>query len=178
MLTNKRQAKYAVVLASAFFIASVGEVKARTAIGQASATVISAIASTPIEIRLQASPLNVQNTSAGFGFASFQSSGGVFSVTAQPVVSLIGINANGVASFSVSGDSTSSYVVRSLGAESTVSRTQAVSPNGTASGSLAASAALIVPAQALIGGSRLSIVISQATELGRWGDTIVEINYN
>ena len=178
MLTSKRQAKYAIVLASAFVIASVGEVKARTAIGQVSATVISAVVSTPIQIRLQASPLNVQNTPAGFGFATFQPSGGVFSVTAQPMVSLIGVNANGVASFSVSGDSTSSYVVRSLGAESTVSRTQTASPTGTGSGSLAASAALIVPAQALVGGNRLSIVISQASQLGQFGNTIVEINYN
>ena len=178
MLTNKRQAKCAVVLALAFVIASVGEVKARTAIGQASATVISAIASTPIEIRLQTSPLNVQNTSAGFGFANFQSSGGGQIATAQPIVSLIGIDANGVASFSVSGDATSSYFVRSASSDSSVVQSQTISQNGASPTSANVVAGLIVPAQALIGGGRLSIEISQVLLLGQGGNTIVEINYN
>ena len=178
MLMSKRQAKCAVVLASAIVIAFVGEVKARTAIGQVSATVISSIASTPIEIRLQASQLYVQDTSAGFGFASFQPSGGGFSVTAQPIVSFIGIDANGVASFSVSGDATSSYVVRPVGGESNGVQTQTGSSTGTASSVANVVAGLIVPAQALIGGGRLSIEINQVSLLGQGGNMIVEINYN
>lgn len=179
MVTSKRKAKYVVLLASAFVIASVGEAKARTAIGQASATVISEIASMPILIRMQTPQLNMQNTSAGVGFASNQISGDGFSGSTQPIVTLIGIDAAGVATFSVSGAATSGYVVRSEGGGSTGVQTQTVSPTGTASTAVNATAGLIVPAQALIGGGRLSIEISQAASTrGQGRNLIVEINYN
>ena len=178
MPTSKRQAKYAIVFVSAFVIACVGEVKARTAIGQVSATVISAVASTPIEIRLKAAPLNVRNTSTGFGFARFQPFGGGQIATAQPTVSLIEIDVNGVASFSVSGDATSSYVVRSARSDSSVVQSQTIAQTGASPTSANVAGGLIIPAQALIGGGRLSIEISEVLLLGQGGNTIVEINYN
>jgi len=178
MLMSKLKVGYAVAFASAFVIASVGEVKARTAIGQANVTVISEIASMPILIRMQTPQLNVQNTSAGVGFASNQISGDGFSSSTQPSVTLIGIDAAGVATFSVSGAATSGYVIRSEGGGNTGVQTQTVSPTGTALTAVNATAGLIVPAQALIGGGRLSIEISQASTRAQGGNLIVEINYN
>lgn len=180
MLTTKRKAKYAVVLALVFMIASVGEVKARTAIGQVSATVISEITSMPVlvAIRLQTSQLSTQGASAGFGFISVQSPSGGFSATPQSTASLISVDANGVVSFSVSGDVTSSYVVRSTDVGGTDVQTQTVPPSGTSLTASNAATGLIVPAQALIGGGRLSIEISQASQLGQGGNMIVEISYN
>ena len=177
MPMSKRNAKCAVVLASAFLIVAVGEVKARTAIGQASATVISAIAPTPVAIRLQTSLSPVLDTSTGFGFSSFQSIGG-FKASQQPTVTLICIDDDGVASFSVSGDATSSYVIRSAGTDDSVVQTQTASQTCASSTAANAAASLIVPAQMLIGGGRLSIEISKPSLLRQAGNMIVVINYN
>ena len=178
MLTSKRQAKCAVVLASALMTVSVGEVKAGTAIGRASATVISEITSLPVVIRLQTSQSSTQGVSAGFNFASLQSSNGGFSMTQQSIASMINISADGVVSFSVSGDATSSYVVRYTGRDVTSVETQTVSLVGTASTASNLAAGLIVPAQALIGGNGLSIEISQISQAQQAGNMIVEISYN
>ena len=177
MPMSKRNAKYAVVLASAFLIVAVGEVKARTAIGQASATVISATASTPVAIRLQTSLSPVLDTSTGFGFASFQSIGG-FKASQQPTVRLICIDDDGVASFSVSGDVTSSYVIRPAGTDDSVVRPQKASQTCASLTAANVAAGLIIPAQMLIGGGRLSIEISQPSLLRQAGNMIVVINYN
>ena len=178
MLTTKRQAKCAVVLASAFLIASVGEVKARTAIGQVSATVISVMTSMPIVIRLQTSQFYLQNTSAGVDAAIYQFTVDGFSGSSKSGLTLVSIDAAGVASFSVSGDTTSGYVVRAGGGENFGDQTQAASSEDTSLDDLNAAAELIVPAQALIGGGRLSIVVSQASTGGRRGQMNVEVNYN
>ena len=178
MLTSKRKVKYAVVLTSVFLTASVGDVKARTAIGQASATVISAIATTPVEIRLQVSFSPTLSTSPGIGSAGFQSLVSGISAPAQPTVSLIGIDANGVASFSVSGAATSSYVVRPASSVVGSVETQTITQTGSLPTAANLAASLIVPAQTLVGGGRLSIQISQSSLFGQGGNMIVEINYN
>ena len=178
MLTSKRQAKCAVVLVFAFVIASVGEVKAGTAIGRASATVISGITSLPVVIRLQTPQLSTQSAPAGFNFVSFQSSNGSYSATQQSIASMISVSAGGVVSFSVSGDATSSYLVRYAGGNGMVVETQTVSPSGTSLIASNVATGLIVPAQVLIGGNRLSIEISQISQAQQEGNMIVEISYN
>ena len=177
MLTSKLKAKYAIAIASVFFIAYVGDVKASTAIGRASATVISAIASTPVAIRLRSSPSPVLDTSTGFGFSSFQSIGG-FKASQQPTVRLICIDDDGLASFSVSGDVTSSYVIRPAGTDDSVVRPQTDFQTCAALTVANVAAGLIVPAQMLIGGGRLSIEISKSSLLRQVGNMIVVINYN
>lgn len=177
MFTSELKAKHALVIASVFLIAYVGDVKASTAIGQASATVISAIAPTPVAIRLQTSLFPVLDTSTGFGFASFQSIGG-FKASQQPTVTLICIDSNGVASFSVSGDATSSYVIRSADTDNSAEQSQTGSQTCTSSTAANAAAGLIVPSQVLIGGGRLSIEISKSSLLRQAGNMIVVINYN
>ena len=178
MLTTKRQANRAVVLALAFVIASVGEVNARTAIGQASATVISEMRSMPIVIRLQTSQSYVQNTSAEADIGTYQFTADGFSGSSKSGLTLVSIDAAGVASFSVSGDTTSGYVVRAGGGENIGDQIQDASSGDTSSNDDNAAAELIVPAQALIGGGRLSIVVSQASTGGRRGQMNVEVNYN
>ena len=178
MVKSKRQAKYAVVLVSAFVIASVGEVNARTAIGQASATVISEMTSMPIVIRLQTSQSYVQNTSAEADIGTYQFTVDGFSGSSKSGLTLVSIDAAGVASFSVSGDTTSGYVVRAGGGENFGDQTQAASSEDTSLDDVNAAAELIVPAQALIGGGRLSIVVSQASTGGLRGQMNVQVNYN
>ena len=178
MLTSKRQAKCAVVLALAIVIASVGEVKARTAIGQVSATVISEMTSMPIVIRMQTSQSYIQNTSSGADAATYQFIVDGFSGSSRSGLTLVSIDAAGVASFSVSGDTTSGYVVRAGGGENIGDQIQAASSDDTSLDDANAAAELIVPAQALIGGGRLSIVVSQASTGGRRGQMNVEVNYN
>ena len=178
MLESKRQAKYAVVFASAFVIASVGAVNARTGIGQASATVISEMTPMPIVVRLQTSQSYIQNTSVGADAATYQFTVGGSSGSLRSGLTLISIDAAGVASFSVSGDTTSGYVVRAGGGENIGDQIQEASPEDTSLDDANAAAELIVPAQALIGGGRLSIVVSQASTGGRSGQMNVEVNYN
>ena len=178
MLTSKRHAKRTVGLALAFVTVFVGEVKAVTAVGRASATVISEITSLPVVIRLQTSQLSTQRALAGFNFISFQSVNGGFSATSQSIASMINLSAGGVVSFSVSGNATSSYVVRYAGGDGTGVETQTTSSIGTASTASNAAAGLIVPAQALIGGNGLSIEISQISQAQQEGNMIVEISYN
>ena len=178
MLISKRQAKCAVVLASAFVVAYVGEVKARTAVGQVSAVVISEMTSMPIVIRMQTSQSYVQNTSVEADAAIFQFTVDGFSGLSKSGLTLVSIDAAGVASFSVSGDTTSGYVVRAGGGENLGDQTQAASSEDTSLDDVNAAAELIVPAQALIGGGRLSIVVSQASTGGRRGQMNVEVNYN
>ena len=175
---NKRKAKCVVTLASILVMVFVAEVQARSATGQVNATVISAIAPTPVAIRLRTSPSPVLDTSTGFGFSSFQSIGG-FKASQQPTITLICIDDHdGVASFSVSGDVTSGYVIRAAGTDDSVVQTQTASQTCAALTAANAAAGLIVPAQMLIGGGRLSIEISKPSLLRPAGNMIVVINYN
>ena len=178
MLTSKCQAKCALVLASTLVMASVGEVKAGTAIGRVSATVISGITSLPVVIRLQTPQLSLQGALASVNFTSLQPAIGGFSATQQSIASMINISIGGVVSFSVSGDATSSYMVRYAGGDGTGVATQTVSSTGAASTASNSAVGLIVPAQPLIGGSRLSIEISQISRTQEEGSMIVEISYN
>ena len=172
-----RRSKYAKAVFSVFVIAFGAQLNAASAIGQANATVISAIASVPVAVRLRTSLSPVLDTSTGFGFASFQSIGG-FKASQQPTVTLICIDSNGVASFSVSGDATSSYVIRSAGTDDSAEQSQTGSQTCTSSTAANAAAGLIVPSQVLIGGGRLSIEISKSSLLRQSGNMIVVINYN
>ena len=172
-----RRSKYAKAVLSVFVIAFGAQLNAASAIGQANATVISAIASTPVAIRLQTSLSPGLGRLTGSGFASFQSIGG-FKASPLSTVTLICIDDDGVASFSVSGDATSSYVIRSVGTDNSDEQTQTALQTCTSSTFANAAAGLIVPAQALLGGGRLSIEISKSSLLRPAGNMIVVINYN
>ena len=173
-----RRSKYAKAVFSVFVIAFGAQLNAASAIGQANATVISAIASVPVAIRLRTSPSPVLDTSTAFGFSSFRSIGG-FKASQQPTITLICIDDDdGVASFSVSGDVTSGYVIRSAGTDDSVVQTQTASQTCASLTAANAAAGLIVPAQMLIGGGRLSIEISKPSLLRPAGNMIVVINYN
>jgi hypothetical protein len=185
MFMGNRQAKYAMVFASAFALTFGPQARAASGMGQASAMVIREIVSMPIVIRMLAPQLSVQNTSAGFSFTGYQSTGDGSGGSSESGLTLVGIDAAGVATFSVSGDTTSGYVVQAAASDGPngpngLSEVSASESAGTSNGEddPNAAAELIVPAQALIGGGRLSIVVSQASTKGRSGEMNVQINYN
>ena len=115
----------------------------------------------PIAIRLQTSQSYVQNTSAEADAVTYQFTVDGSSGSSKSGLTLVSIDAAGVASFSVSGDTTSGYVVRAGGGESFGDQTQAASSEDASLDDVNAAAELIVPAQALIGGGRLSIALLQ-----------------
>lgn len=178
------RSKYAKAVFSVFVIAFGAQSNAASAIGQASATVISSVVSTPVEFRFQIPQLlSAQGAPTVSSFVNFQSSGGGSagggpSATSQSNESLVSVDANGVVSFSVSGDATSSYAVRPAGGDGGGMQTQTTSTTGTTPSAANVAGGLIVPAQALTGGGRLSIQISQASVLGEGGGMIIEISYN
>lgn len=175
---NDRQSRYVKALFSALTLVFGTHLNAASGVGRASATVISEMTTVPIVIRLQTSQFYVQNTSAGADVAIYQFTVDGFSASSKSGLTLVSIDAAGVASFSVSGDTTSGYVVRAGGGENIGDQIQDASSGDTSSKDDNAAAELIVPAQALIGGGRLSIVVSQASTGGRRGQMNVEVNYN
>jgi hypothetical protein len=178
----------------------VSGVNAASVNGLASATVIGAIASQPVLISLQSSqtsqagalafpirlgftidqPVRVIGALSGGGAGLVSGAGPSFGIT------LIDVDSAGVARFSVAGmDATSGYIVQfPTSVDSLLNRSPSAA-NDCASGTAprtapgcASDASLIVPAQALTGGGRLAVEVSQALNKLIAGELSVQVNYN
>ena len=146
--------------------------------GLASATVIGAIVSQPVLISLQPSQAGALAFPIRLGFT-----------IDKPVRALgalagaVGSVSSGAApSFSVAGmDSTSGYIVQfPASVDGLLNRSPSADKDcaaGVAPG-CASDAALIVPAQALAGGGRLAVEISQTLNKLIAGELSVQVNYN
>lgn len=150
-------------------------VNAGSGTGLATATVVDAVVSQPIIIRLQAPQPTVQTfpirQAGGAPLAS--SSQGSAASTSFGIV-LVEVNAAGLALFSVAGaNATSSYTVQlPTSADSLLKQSpSAAGPDGSA-------ASLIVPTQALASGVQLVVEISQALDKPSSGELSVLANYN
>lgn len=99
------------------------------------------------------------------------------------------VDSAGVARFSVAGtDATSDYIVQfpkhALSLSGLAQAAEAncadekLSSDGQECASGSASAALIMPSRALLGGGRLAIGISQALNKRLAGDLSIQVNYN
>lgn len=161
--------------------------------GLASATVIGAIVSQPVLISLQPSQAGALAFPIRLGFtidkpvrALGALAGAVGSVSSGAApsfgITLINVDAAGVARFSVAGmDSTSGYIVQfPASVDGLLNRSPSADKDcaaGVAPG-CASDAALIVPAQALAGGGRLAVEISQTLNKLIAGELSVQVNYN
>lgn len=178
-------------------------VNAASTSGTASATVLSQISSQPVSI-VSSAPRPVAGQQASqlaelplpirLGFSidqplriSEQSSrragaaagrggeGSSFGIT------MIDVDASGLARFSVAGGgSTSGYIVQfPTSADSLLSQSPSAANTSTAIAVAGGNdASLIVPAQALQGGGRLAVEISQALSKLIAGELSVQVNYN
>lgn len=178
-------------------------VNAASTMGTASATVLSQISSQPISIFSPAlSPANLQQAvqptalpaPIRLGFSIDQplrlaaQSAPLTALGAGRVaegssfgITMVGVDAWGVARFNVAGaGATSGYTVQfPTSADSLLRQSPSAANNSAANaaqGSLDAS--LIVPAQALQGGGRLAVEISQALSKLIAGELSVQVNYN
>ncbi|MEO8023127.1 hypothetical protein [Polaromonas sp.] len=175
-------------------------VNAASTSGTASATVLSQISSQPVSIVSPApGPAPVQQASQPVSLSlpirlSFsidqpsRSAGGIASRTGEGSsfgITMIDVDASGVARFSVAGaGSTSGYIVQFPASADSLLR-QFPSAASTCDADAASNAAqgckdasLIVPAQALEGGGRLAVEISQALSKLIAGELSVQVNYN
>ena len=98
---------------------------------------------------------------------------------------MIDVDASGVARFSVAGaGSTSGYIVQFPASADSLLRQSPTAANNCAADVASNGAqgckdsALIVPAQALEGGGRLAVEISQALSKLIAGELSVQVNYN
>ncbi|GAB3477667.1 hypothetical protein [Polaromonas eurypsychrophila] len=189
----------ALALTASFVLAVLSYgVNAASSSGTASATVLGQISSQPVAIVSPASqqpsqsgalplPIRLGFTidrpprSAGFagGAANLTGEGSSFGIT------MIDVDASGVARFSVAGaGSTSGYIVQfPASADSLLGQSPTAAINcaaGSASNGAQAcrDSSLIVPAQALEGGGRLAVEISQALSKLIAGELSVQVNYN
>ena len=174
-------------------------VNAASSSGTASATVLEQILSQPVAIvsvpgssavrpasQLAALPLPIRlgfsidrPAIAAGGSAGTAGEGRSFGIT------MIDVDASGVARFSVAGaGSTSGYIVQfPASVDSLLSQSPSASINCAADAASNAAPAckdssLIVPAQALAGGGRLAVEVSQALSRLIAGELSVQVNYN
>ncbi len=189
----------AMALTASFVLAVLSYgVNAASSSGTASATVLGQISSQPVAIvspALQpASPAGDVPLPIRLGFTIDQSSrstgfaGGTAGVTGNGAsfgMTMIDVDSAGVARFSVAGSgATSGYIVQfPASADSLLQQAPSAATNCAAdTGSNAAQAcqdsSLIVPAQALEGGGRLAVEISQALSKLIAGELSVQVNYN
>ncbi len=145
------------------------EARAASATGSASATVIGDIASLPITIRFQASPVELVAGGVRVRLTDDRSGPGAGSAFG---VTLIGVDETGLASFSIAGATTSSYVVRTSAAET--SGPAGLAPDGASPNR--AEAGLIYPAEVLAEGQGISIAVSQSGGSPR--ELTVMVHYN
>ncbi|WP_157046054.1 hypothetical protein [Polaromonas sp. JS666] len=196
---SSRANALALALAIAPAVLSFGA-NAASATGAVSATVIGEMISLPIVIRLQTPQASVQAMPIRLGFTIDQptraraapggvGSTGEGSVGASFGITLVDVDAAGVARFSVAGaDATSGYMIQfptsrdSLIAQNSLvvaSRQPGLSSSGAQGFSANDSAAsLIVPAQSLLSGGRLAVEVSQALTKLLSGELSVQVNYN
>lgn len=178
-------------------------VNAASTSGTASATILGQISSQPVAIVSPApSPATAQQTSPSsvaqplpirLGF-SIDRSSRISSAAGSPGpagegssfgMTMIDVDASGIARFSVAGaGSTSGYIVQFPASADSLLR-QFPSAANTCAADAASNAAqgckdasLIVPAQALEGGGRLAVEISQALSKLIAGELSVQVNYN
>ena len=194
----------ALALTASFILAVLSYgVNAASSSGTASATVLTQISSQPIAIvspalgssavaqapRLAALPLPIRlgfsidrpARTAGGTAGSVGSAGEGASVG----ITMIDVDASGVARFSVAGaGSTSGYIVQfPASADSLLRQSPTAAINCAANAASNAAQAcrdssLIVPAQALVGGGRLVVEVSQALSKLIAGELSVQVNYN
>ena len=178
-------------------------VNAASTNGTASATVLAQISSLPVAIVSRApSPASVQQASQSvaltlpirLGFSIDQPSrmagatGGTASRTGEGSsfgMTMIDVDASGAARFSVAGSGATSGYIFQFPASTDSLVSQFPSSANTCSEGAASNAAqgcqdssLIVPAQALQGGGRLAVEISQALSKLIAGELSVQVNYN
>lgn len=170
-------------------------VNAASVNGLASATVIGEIVSQPVVIRLQSSPAGMLAFPIRLGFTIDQPTrvalggggGGSGESSGRGPsfgITLIDVDAAGVARFSVAGaDATSGYIVQfPTSVDSLLNRSPSAAANDCSAGAAAqgcgSDASLIVPAQALTGGGRLAVEVSQALNKLISGELSVQVNYN
>jgi hypothetical protein len=178
-------------------------VNAATANGTASATVLAQISPQPIAIfspvpgradALQASQLVALASPIRLGFSIDQpsrmsgSASGASSLAGEGSsfgMTMIDVDASGVARFSVAGaGATSGYIVQfPASTDGLVSRfpsaAKACSENATSDAAQGCQGlSLIVPAEALRGGGRLAVEISQSLSNLIAGELSVQVNYN
>ncbi|MDB5798609.1 MAG: hypothetical protein JWP36_2511 [Paucimonas sp.] len=178
------------------WMAGTGEVDAASVQGRATATVIApTVVSTSFNIVVSMPAVTGRvGTSSASTPAPAATSASVTSTSAGDTTTVAGVSVTplegGTAySFSVGGDTTSSYVVELPSATSAASSAAAslapassAASDATAPGAAIAlptgSAGLILAAQPLTGGGRLSIVISQAPSDVVPGAVSLSVNYN
>ncbi len=197
-LRGSRDRQNALVLTASFVLAVLSYgVNAASGSGAASAMVLGQISSQPVAI---VSPASQQSSQSGalplpirLGFTIDQPSrtpgfaGGAASLTGEGSsfgITMIDVDASGVARFSVAGaGSTSGYIVQFPASADSLLRqspTAAINcaANATSNAAQACDSSLIVPAQALEGGGRLAVEISQALSKLIAGELSVQVNYN
>lgn len=145
---------------------------AATAMGVASATVVREIGSVPIVIRLQRI-VDEGPIPTGALRADTQRENAVPPPEASFGIALIGVDADGVATFNVAGATTSSYVIRTSGA-ATSGPPDPADRSGTYG---AAASGQIFPVGTLIDGDDFAIAISQSSSSARQEITVM-VNYN
>lgn len=145
---------------------------AATAIGVASATVVREIGSVPIVIRLQRN-VGEEPIPPGAPRANTQGENAVPPPEASFGIDLIEVNADGVATFSVAGATTSSYVIQTSGAANSGPPDPA-DRTGTYG---AVASGQIFPVGTLTDGDDFAIAISQSSSSARPEITVM-VNYN
>ncbi|MDP1955754.1 MAG: hypothetical protein Q8K71_14875 [Polaromonas sp.] len=186
-------------LGAAFGLAALSYgVNAASTSGTASATVLAQISSQPVPI-VSASPAFVAASQSvalplpirlGFSIdrpSRLSAAAGATSNGAGEGSSfgmtMIDVDASGVARFSVAGaGTTSGYIVQfPASTDSLLDRSPSAAVpcvDGASTGQGCTDSALIVPAQALRGGGRLAVEISQALSKLIAGELSVQVNYN
>ncbi len=173
MARNRRRSAAAAGLILGAALTGAGlDAYAASATGSASATVVGNVASLPVTIRFQAAP--VEQLARGIRVQSTDNRSGQAAESAFGVT-LVGLDDAGLATFSIAGATTSSYVVRTSPAQTSGSAESAL-PGSPGSSPNQAEAGLIYPAKVLTDSRGISIVVSHSDRSRR--ELTVMVNHN